>query len=308
MKKIFILTGLVIAVMIFSCDKNSMERNIMNPVISSMFTYPVDGSNNGGNITCDEVSETAGCEFSYTSGRLDYENYPQGGTSGPITWETDGKYVSWSSTVPVKIAIIVKGGNEANVYFSGCDECLTEGSGLSAPINPNNGKPYGLSNITFCYSICESSCETAYAMKTVASYVHCFLNLDMDQDGTMDFINWGWTNGPITVSHVHTWYDIYAGAGQCDISNGTLVGTMHVVYSMGTATAYIEMMSPYVLQETQLYIGNSMLPVNNGSYTIAPDQYPYKHENLNGSAEDQYVVSGLSGNLYIILHAKVCGF
>lgn len=61
--------------------------------------------------------------------------------------------------MPVKVAIIVKGGPTANVYFSGCEECLSEGSEMwdkiSAPINPNNGRPYGLSNITFCYDLCE---------------------------------------------------------------------------------------------------------------------------------------------------------
>ena len=309
MKKLFFLSGLLMLLFILSCDKNSLEKSNYVSVLASMSTFPVDGENNGGNITCDEVSATVDCEFEYSSGRINYEDFPEGGTTGPITWTTDGKYVSWTSTVPVKIAIIVKGGNDANVYFEGCDQCVTEGSGLSAPVNPNNGKPYGLSNITFCYSLCETeTCETSFARKTVESYVRCFLNLDLDQNGTMDFNRWGWTNGPITESHVHTWYNIYAAAGQCDISKGTFVGVMHVVYSEGTATVYIDMNSPYTLKETQLYIGNDILPKNNGQYTVAPGQYPYKHEDLVAADKDQYTIPGLSGDLYIVLHATVCGF
>jgi len=94
--------------------------------------------------------------FTNTSGKIDYYG-GTGGTTGPITWHTDGTYVWWESTKPINVAVIVKGGNNASVYYSGCGECV-ENSGmikLSAPINPKNNKPYGLSNITFCYNECE---------------------------------------------------------------------------------------------------------------------------------------------------------
>jgi hypothetical protein len=308
MKKSVFVAGVLMSLLVLSCDKNSREKGPESFKMATMSTFVVDGANNGGNITCDEVSSTTGCEFEFSSGRLDYEDFPAGGTTGPITWTTDGKYVSWSSTVPVKVAIIVKGGPAAQVYFEGCDECVQKGSGLSAPINPNNGKPYGLSNITFCYSICETDdkCETAFAAKTVPSYVYCFLDLDLDEDGKMDFNRWGWTNGPVRDGS--SWYFLYAGAGQCDITKGTKVGVMNVIYNAGTATVYIDMDSPYTLKETHLYIGNDMLPMNNGKYTVAPGQYPYKHEDLVAADKDKYVITGLSGGLYIILHATVCGF
>jgi hypothetical protein len=63
----------------------------------------------------------------------------QGGGSGPT--------FDWSSTKPV-YQVIVKGGPGANTYeYQGA----TSDTGLHAPQNPNNGKWYGLSHVTFCY-------------------------------------------------------------------------------------------------------------------------------------------------------------
>lgn len=310
MTKLKYLFGtLFFVAMVFSCSKNETSWDSLKPVNSTSGIIPITGANNGGNITCDEVSAQTGCTFEMTSGRMDYEDYPDGGTVGPITWTTDGVYVNWTSTVPVKVAIIVKGGPNASVYFEGCDECLTSGTNLSAPINPNNGKPYGLSNITFCYSLCEpenGKCETAFARKTYLEYAHCFLDLDLDNDGTKDFDRWGWTNGIIPAGST-TYYNIYAGAGQCDVSKGTLVGEMRVEYYNGTAKVYIEMNDSYTMDETHLYIGSDKVPLNNGTPTVAPGQYPYSHD-LDDEDSDYYEVSGLSGGVYIILHAVVCGF
>ena len=59
-----------------------------------------------------------------------------------------GQTFDWSSTVPV-FQVIVKGGPGANIYdYPGGD---TSDTGLHAPQNPNNGKWYGLSHVTFCY-------------------------------------------------------------------------------------------------------------------------------------------------------------
>jgi hypothetical protein len=69
--------------------------------------------------------------------------------SNPLVTITanDGITFSWTSTQPV-VAVIVKGGPGAQVYYySGA----TSGSGLTAPINPRNGRPYGVSNVTFCF-------------------------------------------------------------------------------------------------------------------------------------------------------------
>lgn len=151
-----LIAGLLLAASIVSCNKdagNSDQLFMLNgtPTV-------IAGANNGGNITCEEVATATGCTFSNTSGRIDYYGGTGPWTVGPITWSTDGTYVTWTSTVPVKIAVIVKGGPTANVYISDCNACLSSGKDkwktISAPINPKSGKPYGLSNITFCYSEC----------------------------------------------------------------------------------------------------------------------------------------------------------
>lgn len=154
---------LFIAGAVSSCSKGPMENitNLISPAGTSTFL----SENNGGNVTCDEVALATGCTFENTSGKIDYVD-GNGGTYGPITWTTDGTYVNWSSSVPVKIAIIVKGGSRANVYNSGCNaECTTSGTALSAPINPATDRPYGLSNITFCYTECEQSPPMVIALK-----------------------------------------------------------------------------------------------------------------------------------------------
>lgn len=57
----------------------------------------------------------------------------------------------WSATLGMD-AVIVKGGpSESNVYVY--DPELTEDTDLTAPMNPNSGKPYGLSVIRFCFDI-----------------------------------------------------------------------------------------------------------------------------------------------------------
>lgn len=153
----FFAAILFLVAMIVSCSKDQMDKRLglstSLPLVDGTIVVP--GANNGGNITCDEVASVTGCSFDY-SVKINYSS-GSGGTVGPIKWWTDGVYVTWESSVGVNIAVIVKGGPNANVYFSNCEDCKTTSGSvkLSAPINPNNGKPYGLSNITFCYSLCE---------------------------------------------------------------------------------------------------------------------------------------------------------
>jgi hypothetical protein len=66
-----------------------------------------------------------------------------------ISWESsDGYYLSWSSPEFGIDAVIMKGGNNANVY--GYDEGLGD-SGLASPINPNTSQPYSISHVEFCF-------------------------------------------------------------------------------------------------------------------------------------------------------------
>lgn len=65
-----------------------------------------------------------------------------------VTIDVDAPYVSWESDIGID-AVVVKGGPNANLYVYNPE--ATSDTTLSAPINPNNDKPYGLSHISFCY-------------------------------------------------------------------------------------------------------------------------------------------------------------
>lgn len=302
MKKIkFLLFGLLLIAGILSCSKDTSENQAV--VFGPQGTeITIETANTGGNVTCDEVAAGVGCTFEYTSGKIDYNGETGGNINDIITWTTDGTYVSWESTVPVKIAVIVKGGNDANIFFSGCDdnECVTEGTGLAAPINAS-GRPAGLSNITFCYSLCEppeeEPCgETAFAKKTFHEKAHCF--------SEFGFNNWGWTNGDF--GEGNTWYDLYAGAAQCDEASGTYVGKVKIIYSAGSATLIFSTLEGFEMEEIQFHLGNEMFPKDNQDQpTVAPGQYPYIHENLGGVNEKTITVDNLSGRLYFIGHVVI---
>jgi hypothetical protein len=140
--------------------------------------------------------------------------------------------------------------------------------------------------------------ETAFAFG--GNIATCFL-----EDG---FNRWGWTNG--ITSDVEM--PIYAGAGQCDVSKGTLVGTLKVDIEGTTATITYEMNDGYKLEETHLYVGSTKyVPFEKGgkvNYTVAPGQYPTIHD-LTGATSDTYTVTlPTTGPIYLIAHAVVSGF
>jgi hypothetical protein len=156
--------------------------------------------------------------------------------------------------------------------------------------------------VNYCKQVCppppSTSCETAYAYGL--NYANCFLTIP-----GVNSNNWGWSNGPVGAG-AYSW-PIYAGAGQCNTNNGTLVGTLLVNYTPPTATITYSMASGFVLNSTHLYVGSQILPKKNGKFTTAPGQFPYKHENLNGVLSDTFTINGLSGNIYIAAHSEACG-
>lgn len=154
----------------------------------------------------------------------------------------------------------------------------------------------------------QATTETAFAFDGDQS--GCFQNFS-------EFISnenrWGWTNGPL-VAGQYT-FPIYAGAGQCDISKGTLVGNLSVNYIGSSATVTYTLSGsnpatglPYSLEEVHLYVGSELFPRNKqGELTIAPGQYPKKASDLSGQTYT-FTVSSLSGSVYVIAHAVVYGF
>jgi len=79
------------------------------------------------------------------------------GSTGVVVSNYDGKTFDWRLIDPAlhlydMAAVIVKGGPNANIFWydyagGGLDDADT---GLHAPVNPNNGKYYGISHIQFC--------------------------------------------------------------------------------------------------------------------------------------------------------------
>jgi len=105
------------------------------------------------------------------------------------------------------------------------------------------------------------------------------------------FNNWGWSN-LISQGYSGEW-TLWMGAGQCDTSKGTNVGTVSVVYGLdGVVTVIFNPTYPNIFIETHVYVDYGMFPQLNGSNTTAPGQY-YNASPFNGDP------------VYVIAHAKV---
>ncbi|MCO4821437.1 MAG: hypothetical protein KC469_05170 [Flavobacteriaceae bacterium] len=141
----------------------------------------------------------------------------------------------------------------------------------------------------------DNKCETAFAYFKDG----CFL-----EDG---FNRWGWVIGPLKEGFEDE-FDIYQGAGQCDLSKGQLIGSLSVKYLKKGSVEVIYRANPgYAFYETHLYVGNEKYPtLNNGNPTVAPGKYTAQHSYPEGELKDYYEFDKISGNIYIIAHAVVC--
>jgi hypothetical protein len=156
----------------------------------------------------------------------------------------------------------------------------------------------------------ETVTQTAFAKGSDST---CFLDLDLDGDGTKDFNRWGWTNGPLTEGD-HS-FELYAGAGRCDTSKGTDVGRVTVSYRNGTAvvTFITEGTNPvtgqpYTMADAHAYVGTELLPLNNGAFTVAPGQYPQVLSEAGNKTSVTFTFTGLSGPVHLVAHTSVVGF
>lgn len=137
----------------------------------------------------------------------------------------------------------------------------------------------------------EVGCETAFGRaQTIDDVINtCFIDLE----DPYKFNRWGWT---VELPSEGTYtFDIYAGAGQCDLSKGTLVGTAAVDYSGGTVTVDYDISDGFGIKEIHTYAGYDPVPENpnNGKPTVAPGQYT--------------IATGLKGEINVILHSVICG-
>jgi hypothetical protein len=100
----------------------------------------------GGNPTCADLGYGQGYgAFKIDPPRSGDFTSPDGKLT--VTLAVSGKSLGFTTNIPVA-AVIVKGGDAANVYRYGSGS--TGDSGLYAPINASGG-PAGLSHVDFCY-------------------------------------------------------------------------------------------------------------------------------------------------------------
>lgn len=159
----------------------------------------------------------------------------------------------------------------------------------------------------------EVECETAFAKVQSSGQISstCF--------DTLGFQRWGWTNGPFPVNISGTYtFDIWAGAGQCDTNKGMLAGTLTVEYDANSKIAKViyHMNTGWYMNETHLYVDNTMLPqYRQGKSlvdTVSPGQYPNVHEDLEMQmTDDIYTVSLVNivgAEFYVVAHAVTCHY
>jgi len=179
----YLFAAIIMIAALGSCEQDESEILLKKAGATSQTTIStstagiapviIAGDNNGGNVTCADVAETFDLpEGSLRCGeKIDFVNGMFAGEfpDGLDVVVTEGKYVSFSMEAPLMIdgkhylvaAVIVKGGNKANVYYY--PEGIMSDSGLASPAN-NSGKPAGLSNLTFC--LVEQLPELVIGLKT----------------------------------------------------------------------------------------------------------------------------------------------
>jgi hypothetical protein len=142
------------------------------------------------------------------------------------------------------------------------------------------------------------NCETGYA-KGDDPNSNCFLTLP-----GVNSNNWGWSN-LVTAPGTYYW-PIWAGAGQCNTSNGTESGKLKVVFDGTSVTVTFMMYGGFGLTETHLWVGKDYLPKKNGKYVTAPGQFGNNHGGLNGAANDTFGPMIMTAPFYIAAHCGVC--
>eukprot|EP00475_Leptophrys_vorax_P004463 TRINITY_DN1266_c0_g1_i1.p1 TRINITY_DN1266_c0_g1~~TRINITY_DN1266_c0_g1_i1.p1 ORF type:complete len:955 (-),score=249.32 TRINITY_DN1266_c0_g1_i1:42-2906(-) len=120
------------------------------------------------------------------------------------------------------------------------------------------------------YTGCSS---TAYAYSACSPYSTCLTSLCSKSN------NWGWSMGPVYLG----WqdgasfnYTFYAGAGQCDVTKGIVVGTGSIVFypTKRYATISINVVD-YAVYELHAYVGsNPMYSSGYGGYITSPGLWP----------------------------------
>lgn len=138
-------------------------------------------------------------------------------------------------------------------------------------------------------------CETAFAF---TSDDQSFCSNDITGNGRLE-TRWGWFGelAPGTYE-----FDLYAGAGRCDLSKGTLVGMFELQYDGASSTGTFWPEASFTVSTSHLYLAHSMLE------KLSPGQFSSTVSGDNLS-ETTHIIGGLDGasNIYFSAHAEVCG-
>jgi hypothetical protein len=166
-------------------------------------------------------------------------------------------------------------------------------------------------NVTYTWE--DPECCLCWGDETAWGYNATYSQANLD---IADSNNWGWTNGPLSEGSSYV-LDLYAGAGQNDISKGEVVGTVSVNYTgICVNVTYSVDLDDYYLGETHLWVGLDPLPEGKRTaYTDVPGQFPYGVDyGFNSSDPDTWETewswygcdADFSGEvIYVAAHAVV---
>ncbi len=143
---------------------------------------------------------------------------------------------------------------------------------------------------------CTTTCDVTLTSTPCGSETaFAYFGGNGDVDESVCFINdpyytgkgnrWGWrTEFPQQQQGAKAYQmELWMGAGQCDFSKGTHVGTVYVSYIGDEVIVTCEMFANYSLTSAHIYVGcdGQKYPMQKGKETVAPGQYNYNSPSLN---------------------------
>ena len=231
------------------------EKEVSSPVSNmGIVPYIIAGENNGGNRTCLEVAHAWDKDDDYflCGEKIDYEEYEGWQGDFPeglkVNVFEESKTLSFLMDECIKMgdkyykvgAVIVKGGNAANVYFY--ENGTLSDKKLAAP----DGKM--ISNLTFCFIECEKEKELILAVKS-------FYSDGSNNDYTISkgeyIFDGGWCGGlGINTYPETTEFDLRDGVGNVKVEEEEDSEGKHFL------VVTVDLTEGLLLSRTHLYVGS----------------------------------------------------
>jgi hypothetical protein len=133
----------------------------------------------------------------------------------------------------------------------------------------------------------------------------CFLDLN---EGITD---WGWTNGPFSTP-IDALAPVWREAENCDVNQGTNVGTLNINFIDGVNVDMTFIMNPgYTLAEVYLNVSPEIMPRQNKNfYTTNTAKFGYKDSDAGDVSVYSHSISVADlngGDFYVVARTLVCG-